>query len=193
MAVFDIAYKITGGNEAGYVNDKDDRGGETYNGISRVFFPNWSGWNFIDEQKKKVMFPENLVLVKDILDKKEAEFYKINFWDKIKGDLISSQFIANEMYDTCVNMGIVPTVKFLQRTLNILNRKGKAYQDIMVDGKFGPVTLKCLELSINKNGDALVYKILNVLQGYKYITLMESNENYEKYIGWFNRVDFIKK
>jgi lysozyme family protein len=36
-------------NEGYYVNDKDDSGGETYRGISRVNFPKWAGWAIEEE------------------------------------------------------------------------------------------------------------------------------------------------
>ena len=35
-------------HEGGYVDDRDDRGGETYRGISRNNFPDWKGWKKID-------------------------------------------------------------------------------------------------------------------------------------------------
>ena len=47
--------------EGGYVNDKDDSGGETYKGISRVNWPRWSGWVIVDICKKDSKnFPKNL-------------------------------------------------------------------------------------------------------------------------------------
>ena len=46
------AIKKTLKYEGGYVNDKDDRGGETYRGVSRRYHPNWSGWKIVDEYKQ---------------------------------------------------------------------------------------------------------------------------------------------
>ena len=104
MAEFLIAYKITAGNEGGYVNDPHDSGGETYCGISRVNFPHWKGWATIDLYKSQgkvhynVVFPELANLV--------HEFYKTNFWDPIDGDNIDDQDVANDAYDMAVNSGV---------------------------------------------------------------------------------------
>ncbi|MFM7564688.1 MAG: glycosyl hydrolase 108 family protein, partial [Planctomycetota bacterium] len=39
MADFAIAFDETMINEGGYVDDPDDRGGETYRGVARRFHP----------------------------------------------------------------------------------------------------------------------------------------------------------
>ena len=44
MADFRLAYKKIEAAEGGYVNDPDDKGGETYKGISRKANPDWNGW-----------------------------------------------------------------------------------------------------------------------------------------------------
>lgn len=56
MADFDKAYFRTCKFEGGYANDKNDSGGETYKGISRVHNPKWGGWKIIDSYKKKKIF-----------------------------------------------------------------------------------------------------------------------------------------
>lgn len=48
MAYFGDAFKKLSIKEGGYVNDKDDAGGETYRGISRKYNPTWQGWTMID-------------------------------------------------------------------------------------------------------------------------------------------------
>ena len=53
MAKFSEAEKITCKNEGGYANNPSDNGGETYAGIARKFWPNWSGWAKIDAIKKQ--------------------------------------------------------------------------------------------------------------------------------------------
>ena len=52
MAYFGDAFKKLSIKEGGYVNDKDDAGGETYRGISRKYNPTWQGWTMIDSYKK---------------------------------------------------------------------------------------------------------------------------------------------
>lgn len=104
--------------EGGYANDPNDSGGETYKGISRKFWPEWLGWSSIDTAKLLLNFPNNIksnawinVLVID--------FYKANFWNKIGGDAISNQSIANQLMDAAVNEGIVPAIKRAQEIVGL--------------------------------------------------------------------------
>jgi lysozyme family protein len=115
MADFEKAYSRTGKFEGGYVNDPDDSGGETYHGIARKFHPTWPGWKIVDEQKKKSNFPKNLKDRRNELLPLEKVFYKKEFWDKVWGDSIKDQRVANDMYDTAVNMGVGTSIKLSQR------------------------------------------------------------------------------
>ena len=98
--------------EGGYVNDPDDAGGETYRGIARNFWPHWKGWSIIDNAKG-FNFPNCLSLISNLQDA-VIEFYKENFWDKVGGDQIASQTIADNLVDSAVNEGIKPAVKSAQ-------------------------------------------------------------------------------
>ena len=99
--------------EGGYVNDPDDAGGETYKGIARNFWSKWTGWLFVDQAKKGIGFPKSLYTNRN-LQAHVDEFYKVNFWDKVGGDFIASQTIANNMVDSAVNEGIKAAVKRAQ-------------------------------------------------------------------------------
>lgn len=192
MADFSIAYKITMKNEGGYVNDKDDRGGETFKGIARKYHPTWSGWELVDSMKSRLQFPScalNSIVIQPHVDK----FYKSNFWDVNLLDEFTSQMVANEMFDTGVNMGVQTAAKFLQITLNKLNKVGSLYPNLVEDGKIGNNTIKSLNACIKYKGDSYIYKILNLLQGERYLDLMDKSETQEKFAyGWLDRVDFIK-
>ena len=98
--------------EGGYANDPDDAGGETYKGIARNFWPNWVGWPIIDHSKGHD-FPHCLDSNSLVLDA-VITFYKHNFWDKVGGDQIASQTIADNLVDSAVNEGIKPAVKRAQ-------------------------------------------------------------------------------
>lgn len=193
MANFLEAYKITLSHEGGYVDDKDDAGGETFNGISRKYNPSWSGWTTIDQHKQRTGFPES-AYNDTLLDDEVHAFYKAKYWDVNLLDHVASQPVANEMFDTGVNMGIGRAGKFLQRAVNLLNNNGERWDDIVEDGDVGGNTLKALNACLAFRGDETLYKILNVLQGMHYINYMTKSPTQEKYAyGWFNRVDFIKK
>ncbi|MHC2992833.1 hypothetical protein OB13_15055 [Pontibacter sp. HJ8] len=186
MANIKPALSITLAHEGYYVNDPADKGGETYRGIARKHNPNWSGWTIIDAQKRKAYFPANLKEVMSSLEVYVERHYKKEYWDVNNLDLISSQSIANELFDTGVNMGVGIAAKFLQQALNLCNRNQVDYKDILVDGSIGPVTIKTL----NSHGrQASVLKALNVLQGKRYVEICERDPSQEKFfMGWLGRV-----
>jgi len=91
MANFEQAYDKMMEDEGGYVlhEVKGDRGGQTYAGIARKMHPNWEGWQHIDYQETP---PTQLV----------RDFYKTNFWDKIKGDDLTHDVIASSIFNFAV-------------------------------------------------------------------------------------------
>lgn len=116
MADFLKAYKITNKFEGGWNHVKGDRGGETYCGIARNFFPKWEGWKIVDSKKP---LKHNAIIKDETLNDLVHLFYKAEFWDKIKGDSIISQLKANQLYDMAVNAGVSNAIKLSQKTLGI--------------------------------------------------------------------------
>nr|DAM87792.1 MAG TPA: Lysozyme [Caudoviricetes sp.] len=114
MANFDEAYQRTLKFEGGWVNDDNDSGKETYKGISRVYEKNWEGWKIVDAYKKKPNFPKNLESDKKLQDLVKS-CYRKNYWDTIWGDKIRNQKVANDFYDTAVNMGVGTSIKLSER------------------------------------------------------------------------------
>lgn len=190
MADFECSFLSTMGHEGKYSNDPEDAGGETYRGISRVYHPNWLGWRLIDGLKRSPNFPKNLEREKALQDL-VRDFYKLVFWDMFQGDKIPNQELADEMFDTGVNMSVNRAVKFLQRSLNYLNRNAKLFPDMVDDGVLGPTTLKCLGIYISKDPIDLLLKMMNSLQAQHYMNYMKKSPIQEKYCrGWFKRVTF---
>lgn len=97
-------------DKLGYVNDPDDRGGETVAGIARKFWGNLGLWNIVDLLKKEATFPYNLKK-NEILIQQIMTFYKKEFWDKIGGDKIKSEFIADKLLKSAVHEGFKPAIK----------------------------------------------------------------------------------
>jgi lysozyme family protein len=116
MSDFSIAYLPLKRHEGGYANNRLDRGGETYAGISRKNWPGWSGWKLIDAAKSAPGFPGNLRQVPGLPDK-VADFYQENFWSPNRYGEIASQEIANWMLDRAVNCGDGTANRMLQRAL----------------------------------------------------------------------------
>jgi len=193
MAKFEDAFSRTMLHEGDYNNDEDDAGGETYRGISRRYNPSWKGWEVIDDCKRFDFSLEDCLNMKgNIMDDLVEDFYKDKYWNPFWGDEIDNQAIANELFDTAVNMGIYRAVKFLQQALNYLNRNGTIYSDIVEDGAFGRNTMRAFK-SLPKRDYDVLYKMMNVLQGMHYMNYMSKSPTQEKYArGWFKRVDFEK-
>ena len=173
-----------------YSIDLVDPGGETYRGIARKRHPTWPGWRIIDKEKPFENFPENLY---SKLRPLVQNFYKKEFWDKLKCEKVSSFETQQELFDTAVNMGKPRAVKFLQRTVNILNRNQTLYEDVEVDGVIGEETLNAIQKLLKYDDVALIVLWMNVLQGAHYAQIIERNSVFERYArGWMKRVKLTK-
>jgi lysozyme family protein len=105
-----------------------------------------------------------------------------------------SQPIAAEMFDTGVNQGAGLPGPWLQRVLNALNRQGKDYPDIGVDGRIGPATVAALRACLDRrgpDGETAILRALNCQQGVRYLDITEARlQNEDFYFGWLlNRVE----
>ena len=165
--------------EGGYVNNKDDAGGETNYGITKQT-ARYHGYR--GEMK--------------LLSRKIAfAIYASSFWDAQNLSKVQelSEVIAEEVADTSVNMGTSTAAIFLQRSLNVLNNKERYYRDIAVDGQIGKQSITALRMFLKKRGkegEEVLFGMLNALQGAKYIFLAEQRRKNETFVfGWFaNRV-----
>lgn len=114
MADFLTAFNRTEKNEGKDIWTKvdGDSGGETWSGISRKANPSWSGWKILDQIKnkkngQKISTPE--------LEERKQSLYRTNYWNLIWGDEIKNQKVANDLYDTGVNMGPSTSIKLSER------------------------------------------------------------------------------
>ena len=167
-------------HEGGYVNHSADRGGETNWGVTiAVARANGYTGPMRDMTKEQAL---------DIYRKQY--FFKPGF-DKV---MELSPAIAFELFDTGVNMGPAVPSRWLQRCLNALNRQGKDYPDLVVDGGIGPATIRSLKAYLDKRGDEGEHRLLaalNACQGYRYLELCEGRQPNETFFyGWLERVRF---
>lgn len=173
MAEFKTAFQKTITHEGGYINDPDDKGGETYKSISRASHNNWSGWEMIDKYKNKSGFPANLD--KDVELQNQVEiFYLYEFWLPLKADQIQNQMNADSIFDFSVNTGIITSVQLSQSLMG----------DIHVDGIIGVRTLSKLNGVDLKHFQAafIVGKIAY------YIYIIKKRPTNKKYLyGWVTR------
>jgi lysozyme family protein len=195
MANFEIANRLTRKFEGGYHNgagiNSNDRGGETFKGIARKIWPNWDGWVLVDRMKNVAGFPGNAER-DPVLKAKVDQFFKTNFWDSLKLDDVKSQIIANELFDTGVNMGTSTAAKMLQDGLNFANRAGRLFPNLTVDGAIGRASLAAVN-GLNEKDSEFLFVVLNVLQGYRYFSIAKVDESQEANArGWFDRVQISK-
>ena len=207
--IFLISLNKTLPKEGFINNNPKDNGGYTGiypdsigKGISRAKHPSWKGWRIIDSVLSSLsVAPRNIkkrVILDEVfnanlpLNRLVKDFYRAEFWNKIQGDLLPSQLIADELFDTSVNLGVSAASEFLQNTINLLNKNGTIYPDIIVDGVIGNQTLTTLNKCIAVNGEKLIFNLLNFYQAKKYIEIMEHDHSQEIFIGWFNRIDITK-
>lgn len=165
--------------EGGYINDPSDSGGETNYGITVKVARNYGFTGSMKDLPRSLAF----------------EIYAVMYWDVLSLDRIEarSAVIAEELADTAVNMGVSRAGEFLQRCLNAFNNCGEHYDDVTVDGRVGPASLKAYNHFMDKrggSGSVVLFRALNCLQGAFYVELVERREKDEKYVtGWFlNRV-----
>lgn len=187
MANFQAAFDRTLKHEGGYSNIPEDKGKETYRGISRRWYPEWDGWDIIDDYKTVHSLPTlNSALARNkSLAAKVRDFYKSEYWDPLHCEGMESQMVVNELYDTAVLMSKHRAVKILQRGLNALNKNEAFYADITVDGRMGAKTLQTLQDCLVHNDETLLVKIQDGLQLARFIDNMDKDPEQEHFArGW---------
>lgn len=190
MADFATAYAPTRRHEGRWSNNPNDPGGETIFGISRNAWPSWRGWVVLDTcpRSERGGVPAIPPHVETQLLELAAAFYRGRFWDTLRGDDIPSQAVANELFDTGVNMHPTVPGRFLQETLNLMNNRGKRWPEIKEDGWIGEATLAALRAALARGYEGVLVKQLNHLQGAKYAALARANPRLEEFfIGWLAR------
>lgn len=121
MAKFETAFDKVIFHEGGYINDKDDKGGETYMGISRRAHPDSLIWQHVDKITKKFKTPSTITreLKKNIeLTNLVRDIYKVNYWNPFNLNKEKSQRLANQIFDNAVNMGVSKTKQMINRVKN---------------------------------------------------------------------------
>ncbi|MEH6756044.1 MAG: glycosyl hydrolase 108 family protein [Parasphingorhabdus sp.] len=165
--------------EGNYSNHPADRGGPTRWGITEAVA---RSNGYAGEMRH---FPHHQAVA----------IYKRNYWQHPGFDKINEHAprLAEELFDTGINMGSPVAIGFLQRALNALNRNGQDFSDIKVDRKIGPATVGALKQILTKrgkSGETVLLKAVEALQGERYIKLAEQRPANEAFLyGWLaNRI-----
>mgnify|MGYP001259337838 FL=1 len=161
-----------------YTDNPADSGGPTKYGITQATLAKW--------RRRPVTPAEVAALTRE--EAREIYYHRFVVDPGYVGVLELSERIAAELVDTGVNMGPAVATMFLQRSLNALNRQQRDYPDIAVDGACGPRTLAALRAYLAKRGtegETVLLKALNCLQGERYIDIAERRPKDEEFVyGW---------
>jgi len=160
---FDNAFKTVIGHEGGYVNDPNDRGGETKYGISKRAYP--------------------MLDIKNLTLKQAKAIYKRDYWDKCGAEYMKTPDLKTLLFDIAVNHGNRRAKMMLQEALNLLNKNGTIYKDLEVDGIIGRKTKEAIRLI--KPHYLSMALIAKRIEFFNKISDGSTNENF--YAGWLNR------
>jgi lysozyme family protein len=161
--------------EGGYVNHPSDPGGATNFGITqRVARAN----GFQGDMRTLTKGQARNIYRREYIEK--PGFTAIAEIDPI---------VAEEVIDSGVNAGQKRSALWFQQSLNVLNRRGKDYADIVEDGDIGPGTISAYRALIRKRGmvtaGRLMLRCLNGLQFAHYFNLAKGGTKFEDFmIGW---------
>lgn len=151
--------------EGGWANDPDDSGGCTMMGVTIGTYQRYYG-------KDKTCDD-----LKHITEEEWEHIFKNGYWDRMWGDEIENQSIANLVTDMAWGSGSVNAIKHIQRALRV-----------DVDGKMGPQTLAALN---NENAKATFKTLWDMRrEWFNKIALKGNNKKFLK--GWLRRLDDYK-
>jgi len=156
MADFNQAISKTLVHEGGskFTDDANDHGGATKYGISQRSYPD--------------------VDIKNLTEGQAKDIYQRDYWNRVRGDDIHSQIIAENIFDTCVNMGVKSGSKLAQLSMGIEP----------ADGIIGSQSLRVINSADEKLFSAKF--ALEKMQRYADICTADSSQ--KKYLlGWLNR------
>lgn len=174
---FDELIKLEFNNRYDALHKNDGENGYTFMGIYESAHPNWQGWNFIYKYKNshETIEEASAEAYKDTyLRELVKEFYKTEFWKKMRLDELKNERIADLIFKFAVNTGIKRAVKYAQ-----------TIADVRTDGLIGEKTAKALN-----SLDATIFekKYKDIFKKF-YNYLVEKNPKYKKFsFGWQKRV-----
>jgi len=170
MANFDIAYAIVRRHEGGYQKMPEDRG--NYNSRRELVGTNWG----INAQvyENYLRRPPTERDMRDMPRHIAIGIYKQIYWDRIRGDEIRDQQVANILFDGHVNHGSWG-VKMMQGILGVPR-----------DGIVGPVTLSY----INRANPFQLFQDYKAKRKWAYNDLVRRNPTDRRFLrGWLARID----
>jgi type VI secretion system secreted protein VgrG len=164
--------------EGGYVNDPDDRGGETNRGITIGALSKAKSQGLVPQTVTIKSLTTDLDSVKKIY---EVNYYKAGKCDKMPHPLAYAHF------DACVHHGLAGAGKLLQKMIVSFGQK------IAVDGAVGPKTLSALETLTSTKPVASLCAEYNMKREERYRAIVRGKPSQAKFLkGWLNRLNSVR-
>ena len=151
--------------EGGYTNHSDDLGGPTNKGITLNTYRAYCGQQKTIKDLRNMSYGTWQEIMKDL------------YWDKVKGDEIDNQSLAEIIADWCVNSGSAGV------------RKVQEIVGCKPDGIVGSITLSLINAA---DSESLFDRIWKARQQF-YINIVKRSPSQKVFMnGWMNRLNVFK-
>ena len=171
MADFNQFLPILLRNEGGWVDDPADPGGATNKGITLRTFKIYA--------QKILNVEPSLQNLRKLTNEQAGKIYKTEYWDAIRADDISNQFLANILCDFYVNAGGHATTTLIK----VLNQAGANLHGAT------RITPKVIEV-LNMMDLSEIYMVYKYARIAYYKALAHEHKPLHKFLhGWINRVN----
>jgi lysozyme family protein len=164
MADFEKAFNTMIADEGGFVlhTVPGDTGGMTYAGIARNKNPQWPGWSILYHNEHS-----------PLLTGMVRNFYKVEFWDRVRGDELTNQIVAENIFNFGVNTGLSVAVKLAQLIVGAAP-----------DGAIGDKTVQKLN-TVDGEAFRKAYALAKIT---RYVDICNKNRTQSKFLlGWIQR------
>lgn len=169
MARFEQAYQLVALAEGGYQNYAEDTG--NYNSRGQLVGTNWG----INAQvyEKHLGRPPSVADMQNMPKATAIQIYKARYWDRIKGNSINNQAVANVLFDGHVNHGNWG-IQMMQEVLGVAK-----------DSVVGPITLNAINSA--DPGRLIQAYVQRRERAYRWLAANRAGQS--KFLrGWLNRL-----
>lgn len=170
-----ILMRLEFNNPSLALHKNETEAGLTFMGIYECAHPDFKGWELIKQVLKSKSLKDTSAILYGNSDLVALvyEFYKKEFWDKLRLDEVESDLKASEIFCFSVNAGTKAAIKLTQTMLNVA-----------VDGVMGMQTLKAL----NAYDEGKFSTDFDSYEIAYYASLVSKNPKLKIYAnGWKNR------
>jgi lysozyme family protein len=171
-ADFRVALNELMSHEGYYAFHLNDRGRETYSGITRRWNPEWYGWRYIDSRKRDLNRKWTLPTNHQV---EEADFwvldYYVSIWVREGFDQLENQKVANYIFDFRINAS-VRSIRLVQETLVEMGEK------VVITKEMDDSTIKAL----NRVNSKVFLRILKKHRIAYYSTIAKRDKSQSKFL-----------